>query len=95
MIEANGNYTDFAYNSAVNLESEKSDSRLIFNGRVGYEGENWAVFVYGRNIFDERYFLRRFSSKGRDVGYLGEPGIIGFTISGSFEGLGYLVNPDS
>lgn len=92
MIEANGNYTDFAYNSAVNLEDEKSDSRFIINGRVGYEGEDWAIFVYGRNIFDERYLLRRFSSRGREVGYLGEPAIVDFTISGNFEGLGDLVN---
>ncbi len=94
MIEANGNYTDFSYNSAMNLEDAKSDSRLIFNGRVGYEGENWAIFVYGRNIFDERYFLRRLSP-GRGLyhrGNLGEPAIIGFTISGNFDGLGDIVN---
>ena len=32
----------------------------LFHGRVGYEGENWMIELWARNLFDEDYAVRGF-----------------------------------
>ena len=39
VVEGSENFTDFSHSFPENRPNEKSDSRFIFNGRVGYETE--------------------------------------------------------
>ncbi len=52
----------------------------IYNAKIGYEGSNWDVYLYGKNLFDEEYF-----SSGRVsvamTGNVGEPRTFGFLAS--------------
>jgi iron complex outermembrane recepter protein len=55
----------------------------IFNGRIAYtfDEPNLEVAFYGRNIFDKKYLVRRFSDLYRQLGisaaYVGEPATYG------------------
>lgn len=90
VIDGNANFTDSVFADATNNPLSKSDSFLVVNGRVGYETGAWAFYLWGRNIFDNRYFVNKQAAGPFDV--LGEPAIYGFTITGNFEGLGDIVN---
>ena len=39
---------------------QRSDSRFLANLRAGYEAERWSVYLWARNLFDERYPVRGF-----------------------------------
>jgi iron complex outermembrane recepter protein len=43
-----------------NVHDFKSDSYTITNARIGYEIDNWEVYLWGKNIFDEEYATRGF-----------------------------------
>ena len=43
-----------------NSHNEKSDPYQVVNARIGYEKKNWAVYLWGNNIFDEEYATRGF-----------------------------------
>ncbi len=67
---------------------EQSDSYELLNLSAGYEGEQWTVTAWGRNVTDEDYFVRGFffGNDPRD-GYtsrlftqLGEPRRYGVTV---------------
>lgn len=51
----------------------------LINARAGIEGENWGLYVWGRNLTNERYYTdynpREFSGHllGLDLGFLGQP----------------------
>jgi len=66
---------------------QKSDNYQIFNLRLGKEWENWAVSVWGRNIFDEDYATRGFFFGNEPPGFeetlytkFGDPRQIGLTL---------------
>ncbi len=42
-------------NVTTNFSNAQRDALDTINMRVGFEGENWAVTAWGRNITDERY----------------------------------------
>ena len=90
VIDANGNYSSSMFENATNLPNEESDSFFVVNGRVGYESENWSAFVFARNLFDNRYLIRRRAGMNQDG--LGELRIIGIMLTGQFEGFGSLAN---
>ena len=52
----------------------------IYNAKIGYEGSNWDVYLYGKNLFDEEYF-----GSGRVAvamtGNVGEPQTFGMLAS--------------
>ncbi|WOJ98404.1 TonB-dependent receptor [Congregibacter brevis] len=52
----------------------KSDAYGLIHLRVAYQGENWEVALWGRNLTDEDYFTRGFGSFGNDPrkGYVTE-----------------------
>ena len=53
----------------------------IYNAKIGYEGSNWDVYVYGNNLFDEKYFsLGRVNSMGI-MANVGEPQTLGIIVS--------------
>jgi len=43
-----------------NSHNEKSDPYQVVNARVGYQKQNWSVYLWGNNIFDEEYATRGF-----------------------------------
>lgn len=51
----------------------EQESYLLLNAKVGYEGSDWAAYVYGRNLLDEKYLVHSFTDAGR----AGEPLVIG------------------
>ena len=48
---------DFFYSNSHN---EKSNSYQLVNARIGYEKNNWSVYLWGKNLFDEVYATRGF-----------------------------------
>ena len=43
-----------------NSHQNKSSSYQLLNLKLGYESEQWAVYVWGKNITNETYFVRGF-----------------------------------
>ncbi len=39
---------------------QKSEAYTLVNARIGFERERWAVYAWGRNLFDEDYAVRGF-----------------------------------
>ncbi|MCG8371686.1 MAG: TonB-dependent receptor, partial [Proteobacteria bacterium] len=39
---------------------QTSQSYVLLNARAGFEGDNWSVSVWGRNLADEYYAVRGF-----------------------------------
>jgi outer membrane receptor protein involved in Fe transport len=44
-----------------NVHNFKSDAYTLWNARVGYQAKEWEVFLWGRNITDEKYATRGYS----------------------------------
>ena len=44
------------YYDAANTEIFSEDGYLVWDAQVGYERDNWAVTVYGRNLLEEDYY---------------------------------------
>ncbi|SFZ97685.1 TonB-dependent receptor [hydrothermal vent metagenome] len=40
------------------VHNAKSEAYTVVDARVGYEEESWEVYLWGRNLFDERYATR-------------------------------------
>ncbi|MGP1255378.1 MAG: TonB-dependent receptor domain-containing protein [Kiloniellales bacterium] len=69
-------YTSRSFADAANTSSLRSDSRFLVNARAGFEADNFNVFLYANNIFDNDYVEER----GTVLSTLGPPrtfGIIG------------------
>jgi iron complex outermembrane recepter protein len=61
------------------------DAYRILGARVGYEAEDWAVYLWGRNLSDSGYFTRAsVSPTAGAVAVSGEPRTIGVTATGRF-----------
>ena len=43
-----------------NTHDQKSDSYTITNARIGYEAQEWEVYLWASNLFDEEYATRGF-----------------------------------
>ena len=43
-----------------NSHNEKSDPYQVVNARVGYQQQNWSIYLWGNNVFDEEYATRGF-----------------------------------
>ncbi|MEM8686459.1 MAG: TonB-dependent receptor [Pseudomonadota bacterium] len=72
-IGADASYTASSYGDAQNTTDFKNDARFLVNVRAGYKTEAWELFAFVRNLFDERYLLRRSPGTGGPVGTPGEP----------------------
>ncbi|MCL1145792.1 TonB-dependent receptor [Shewanella sp. 10N.261.52.F9] len=55
-VNASGK-SDFYYSDS---NESKSDAYQVFNAKVGYEADIWSVYLWGRNLFDEKYGVRGF-----------------------------------
>lgn len=65
-------YQGSAYSDFQNLESEKLDSYTTLGGRIGVENERYGLYLFGRNLTDERIEL--------DISGPGSP-VIGTTVA--------------
>ena len=41
-----------------NTHNEQSEAYTVTDARIGYESEDWEVYLWGKNLFDERYTTR-------------------------------------
>lgn len=64
------------------------DAYALVNGRIGFRADDdWAVFLWGRNLGDEEYFEFLSAAPGGSglfVGYPGDPRTWGVTLRGRF-----------
>ncbi|WDE09679.1 TonB-dependent receptor [Thalassomonas haliotis] len=49
--------SDFYYSDS---HDEKADGSNLVNARIGYEADQWAVYLWARNLSDEKYGTRGF-----------------------------------
>ena len=66
------------------------DSSVVANMKAGYSADNWSVFLFARNLFDEDYATQRNAPGGFAAeGQLrtGEPRVFGAEFNISFGGL--------
>ncbi|QIR14294.1 TonB-dependent receptor [Shewanella aestuarii] len=49
--------SEFYYSDS---NDSKSEAYNIVNARVGYETQTWSAYLWGRNLFDEKYGVRGF-----------------------------------
>jgi outer membrane receptor protein involved in Fe transport len=75
-----GNYRAKAYSEAGMVQSQDGvvKSRLLFNGRFGYEREHWGAYVYGKNLLNATY--SQYDRADAGVALLSEPRIVGLTL---------------
>ena len=70
---------------------QKSEAYELLHARAGYEGENWLVQVWGRNLTDRDYAVRGFYFGNEPPDFpatlytrLGDPRQLGITIERRF-----------
>ncbi len=81
--------SEFYYSDS---NDSKSEPYTIFNARVGYETETWSAYLWGRNLFDEKYGVRGFyfgnepDNGWADKQYIryGDPRQLGITVNVKF-----------
>ncbi|MEO0399195.1 MAG: TonB-dependent receptor [Pseudomonadota bacterium] len=59
-----------------------NDSRVLTNFRIGYDMDNYSVFVFGSNVFNETYFVNADALAGNVI--VGDPRVIGGGITFDF-----------
>jgi iron complex outermembrane receptor protein len=59
----------------TNAERYRQSAYGVLNARVGYEREHFGVYVFARNLTDEKFFTNK--SSDIDAGVIGEPRIFG------------------
>lgn len=99
MFSLAANYTYGNWSASVSVDGKddfffsdrhslRSTGSTLVNANVSYQGNNWAVRLWGRNLTDDDYTIRGFGSFGNDPrkNYVvepyvqfGEPQIIGIT----------------
>ncbi|MEM9255158.1 MAG: TonB-dependent receptor [Pseudomonadota bacterium] len=69
-------------NPAEGTTGWKNDSYILTNVRVAYNWDNFSVFVFGKNVFDENYFVNADADGGNVV--MGDPRLVGAGFSFDF-----------
>ncbi|GGI84500.1 TonB-dependent receptor [Shewanella gelidii] len=55
-LNTNGK-SDFYYSDSNDSQSEAYN---LVNTKIGYESENWSLYLWGKNLFDEKFGVRGF-----------------------------------
>ena len=76
-IGGNMNYTGDSF--VDNDNTVETKSYTLTNVKVGYERDDWAVYLYSNNIFDKEYLIRNATSTGNYI--MGDPRIVGVTLT--------------
>jgi len=61
------------------INTYERDAYQLINAKIGYEAENWDIYLYGKNIFDEDY-----SREGETYIYYSDPREIGAKLTCRF-----------
>ncbi|WP_116808029.1 TonB-dependent receptor [Steroidobacter cummioxidans] len=88
--------TDNYYFDVPDLDAEKNNYRsnayTLAHLKAGYEAETWAIYAWGRNVFDEDYYTRGFFFGNEPPDFanqrytqLGEPRQFGVTFRWEFK----------
>jgi len=75
-------FQDSQFSDLQNTLQDKLDSRVITNVKLGYEQRNWALYLWGANVFDEQFFT--YKSSASDVAYLGIGASYGVNLEAKF-----------
>ncbi|MEM1132112.1 MAG: TonB-dependent receptor [Pseudomonadota bacterium] len=81
-------YTSSAFSDIENLAANRLDDYFLVNARLGWEFDNFAVYGFVRNAFDEEYAFRinvnDFGSGGLGSATIGAPQVFGAELSFDF-----------
>ncbi|MEO1613316.1 MAG: TonB-dependent receptor, partial [Pseudomonadota bacterium] len=85
-VGADANYQDESFFDAANTPGLKIEDRFLVNARVGYREDNWEIFAYARNLFDESYFTSVGDDGTGNIGRVrtGEPLTLGLVANVRF-----------
>lgn len=78
VLAADYQFADPYYMSHLNLY--RSDARQLVGGRIGFSAENVDVFVWAKNLLDNRYVSIAYEYRGGQQAYLGPPRRVGLTV---------------
>lgn len=77
-IQSDINYQSKLFDDVAN--TERLDSRVLWNGKVGYESEKYSIFVFARNLFDENYRTNLTTNTVGTISRIGEPRVFGIEV---------------
>ena len=83
-IFASASYSYYGKHYFDTENTEAQDGYGVVNAKLGYESENYEVYVFGRNLFDEEYAVRGVEVSDNWYGRAGEPRILGISVAGRF-----------
>ncbi|NEQ97346.1 MAG: TonB-dependent receptor [Cyanothece sp. SIO2G6] len=67
------------------IENEvEQGSYAVVNTRLGYEFDQYGIYVFANNLFDTRYIAQGFNIDGTQGGSFGEPATYGVQLKASF-----------
>ncbi|ESA35326.1 hypothetical protein N836_12625 [Leptolyngbya sp. Heron Island J] len=69
------------FNEANTVEQ---DSYALVNARLGYEFDQYGVYLFANNLFDTRYIAQGFDFNGTRAGAFGAPATYGVQVRSSF-----------
>lgn len=80
IVHLDGSYKSKSFSSAGIDQAQDSvvKSRLLFNGRFGFEREHWGAYVYGKNLLNATY--SQYTRTDIPIAMLGEPRVVGVTL---------------
>lgn len=80
LVNAIYNHFGEIYFDPANTRSQENYGLL--SAKIGYETEHLDVYLYGRNLFDEKYATRAFEVSDTWYGRAGEPQTFGVMVTG-------------
>ena len=85
-ISGDLNYQSESYSSPSNTSETKIEAYTVFNAQLGYETDTWSVFLYGRNLGNERYATQYYlgSTGTREFVKMGKPRFVGLRCNVNF-----------
>lgn len=78
--QANINYQDSSFNEVDNILV--NDGRTLVNAKIGYEGDNFTISAFARNLFNSHYITRNILRT--NTVKVGDPQIFGGEVSFRF-----------
>ena len=80
------NYQSEMYGDAENNKESQIEGRTLMNAKVGYETENASIYLYSRNLTDEKYATQyTLDQQGkRELVRTGEPRFVGVQMDVNF-----------